>query len=318
MAKIFALEAIRTMTKGAAGMSIGSDAFLLSCVIVTQQDSIQYRRPVSNWNHTLCDILGFNQKQLFRARDRAIEAGWLQYTPGRKSVAGNYMVTIPEHAKDCDGTICEEITEEAGNNKGTMCPQSGNNVSIMREQCGNNAGTIRETFIPNPIPKPIPGENARDTDNAAEAEGVDDFVKSMSEPLPQTFNQTSVDDPDDWMNAKYHPLWKIISRSNLKVTKNNWQAWITVFEKYPNELIIEAKTHTDAVKWWPAEIEGTCLKILEGERIRAICPRYESEAQALAWLQVGDPEILSIKPDPEYPAKWAKGRNRDIREYLNG
>jgi hypothetical protein len=257
MAKILANEAIRTMTKTAAGMTMGSDAFLLCCVVVMQQDSIQYRRPVSNWNHTLCDILGFNQKQLFRARDRAIEAGWLQYTPGRKSVAGNYMVTIPDHARDCDGTICEEISDEHGNNNGTMCPQSGNNVSTIREQYGNNAGTIRETFPPNPkpVPRPIPGENARDPDNAAEAEGMDEMLAAMKTP-PEPATEPVVeirrnkipdnDSAEDWVECPWeertlHPYWFLLSRkTNLITRRDNWETFCGMMATYPLKRINRA------------------------------------------------------------------------------
>jgi hypothetical protein len=251
MAKIFALEAIRTMTKGAAGMSIGSDAFLLCCVIVTQQDSIQYRRPVSNWNHTLCDILGFNQKQLFRARDRAIEAGWLQYTPGRKSVAGSYMVTIPEHARDCDGTICEEVSDDSGNNKGTMCPQSGNNVSTMREQCVHNAGTMRETFIPipNPNPIPIPNTNTRAHDG------------DLFPPGPPT-NGTRPDLADDETKWRYEghmwPWAQEIKKATSKIGPKNWTQWKTIHDglfKGDTKALTEFITGMSADKRWPDDIQ---------------------------------------------------------------
>ena len=251
MAKILANEAIRTMTKTAAGMTMGSDAFLLCCVVVMQQDSIQYRRPVSNWNHTLCDILGFNQKQLFRARDRAIEAGWLQYTPGRKSVAGNYMVTIPEHAKDCDGTICEENTDESGNNKGTMCPQSGNNVSTMREQCGNNAGTIRETFIPIPNPNPIPKPSIN-----ASTHKDDLFPPGPPRNDPIV---GKIDDEGRWRIEVQNEAWALeIKKVTSKIGAKNWTQWKTIHDglfKGNTKALTEFIAGMSADKRWPDDIQ---------------------------------------------------------------
>ena len=245
MAKILANEAIRTMTKTAAGMTMGSDAFLLCCVVVMQQDSIKYRRPVSNWNHTLCDILGFNQKQLFRARDRAIEAGWLQYTPGRKSVAGNYLVTIPEHARDCDGTICEEITEDPGNNKGTMCPQSG-----------NNAGTMRETFIPIPEPKPIPipSINTRSYDGDLFPTG----------PLANSPRPEGQDDETKWHYEGHMWPWaQKLKRVGAKIGPRNWNAWERLKIDLWNddiEAMVKFVSSISAENRWPDHIEQQYTK----------------------------------------------------------
>jgi len=78
---------------------IGGDAVLLLIFVAHQED--RCKGPVNFFTSQLLDILGFAKwDRLDRARRGAIEAGWLNYTPGGNRKPGWYFVTVPEHLKD--------------------------------------------------------------------------------------------------------------------------------------------------------------------------------------------------------------------------
>lgn len=95
--KYFAYRFLRLMAKTCAANDIGCDAFTLLVNVVMIEDAKRYSAPVSFTNEQLMPICGFGSKdRLCRARERAIEQGWLHYQVGRKGYAGRYWVLIPE------------------------------------------------------------------------------------------------------------------------------------------------------------------------------------------------------------------------------
>lgn len=105
----FAHTTFRLMTKVCAAQEIGSDAMLLVAVILHQEDAKWYKSAVTFYNGQLAPILGFTSwNRLNKARQAAIDAGWLHYEPGGKRKPGIYWGTIPQHAVDVDDSPIDE------------------------------------------------------------------------------------------------------------------------------------------------------------------------------------------------------------------
>lgn len=122
----FAHTTFRLMTKVCAAQEIGSDAMLLVAVILHQEDAKWYKSAVTFYNGQLAPILGFTSwNRLNKARQAAVDSGWLHYEPGGKRKPGIYWGTIPQHAIDVDdspideGSCSTSIVESEGGNGGT-------------------------------------------------------------------------------------------------------------------------------------------------------------------------------------------------------
>ena len=99
----------RLLHKVCAAQEIGTAATLMLTFIVHQEDVAKYRRGVTFYNGQLMNILGIGtEKCLIATRNRAIKAGWLHYTPGKKGKAGIYWVVVPEHASGLADTVMDE------------------------------------------------------------------------------------------------------------------------------------------------------------------------------------------------------------------
>ncbi len=149
---------------------IGADTCYLLLQIAHTEDSARYRGPVTFFNEQLVSVCGCaNVKALARLRQKAIEAGWLDYQPGGKGTAGRYFVTIPDSHKSVGDGSCEsdlhpaflveidqaneltraKSTKEVGKEAGEKRDTSG-------QRTGKQVGNIHPSPIPNPIPKEIP------------------------------------------------------------------------------------------------------------------------------------------------------------------
>ena len=110
--RFFAMRFCRIMTKACLANSIGPSACWLLSVIAHTEDARHYRGPVSYFNDQLRPLVGMGSVDaLDRVRGKAIDAGWLHYTPGRKGQAGLYWVKIPDVWADCDDLPTDESGE---------------------------------------------------------------------------------------------------------------------------------------------------------------------------------------------------------------
>ena len=135
----FAHKFVRLMLRCCAAQEIGADGFALAAAIVHTEDAKRYTGAVTYWNEQLMPILGFTfWKQLDRARQKSIDAGWLHYESGGKRKVGRYWVTIPADIIDrTDSDVScsmNEIDHKAEINRG----QSGDNREINRGQSVGN------------------------------------------------------------------------------------------------------------------------------------------------------------------------------------
>ena len=281
----FANRYIRLMTKSAAGMEITAEGIALCAIIVMQEDTNRYSGPVNFWNSQLCAILGIpgDENRFRRIREKCVREKWIHYTAGAKSKAARYFATIPEHLSTWSDAGCSENMDDKKHNPDTITTQSRHNPAenlprICRESA-ENPTTSYHIPIHNHIPS-YPGGNARDPDNTAEAEGIDDMLASMKTPRPPAQDTGPKFDPprrnkipdDDsakdwvecsWDEREFHPFWFLVSReTSLLNREENWEAFLGLFAYYPLKYILKAidKLRDDGkgTKLYPDAIMQKC------------------------------------------------------------
>ena len=156
--QFFAHKTFRLMHKTSLAAEIGRDAFCIIAVVLHTEDAARYRGPVKFYNSQLQETLGFAKWDSFnRARQKAIDSGWLQYEANGNRGAGLYFITIPDGYDAIDDSPIEPMsTPEDGYNAGYNAGyKAGIIEGIKRVQCGVQLGD-NEGELYNPSPKPIP------------------------------------------------------------------------------------------------------------------------------------------------------------------
>jgi hypothetical protein len=159
--QFFAHKFVRLLHKAAIAAEIGRDAFSLLTVIAHTEDAMRYRGPAKFWNSQLIETLGFAKWETFdRARTKAIESGWLQYSGDGKRTAGEYFVTVPAgYEQITDSPIesqCTVVNPENGYEQGYKVGyEAGMIEGIKRGRSGVRSGD-EQGEPSNPIPDPIP------------------------------------------------------------------------------------------------------------------------------------------------------------------
>lgn len=104
----YAHRLVRLLFKTCAAMELGQNAMLLVIHIAHTEDASRYKGPVRFWNSQLLDTCGFGStSQLRRARDRAVEFGWLEYHREHDRSVGYYFTRIPDRFKDISDSPIE-------------------------------------------------------------------------------------------------------------------------------------------------------------------------------------------------------------------
>lgn len=149
----FSHKFTRLLFRSCVGALIGPDATLLLIAIVHCEDAKRYSGPVAFFNENLADQIGLSLSSMKRARDRAVEAGWLNYTPGTKRRAAMYFVTIPrcEEGKP-DGPTDEDSGSIVVQPDPLMTQQWASNDPVMTQQAGH--------LLPFPFPSKDSSEPA--------------------------------------------------------------------------------------------------------------------------------------------------------------
>lgn len=133
----------RLMAKTCLANEVGPDGCWMLAVIAHTEDAGGYRKPVTFWNEQLFPLVGIGSvSALKRLRARLVDAGWLNYTPGRKRRAASYFVVIPERLADLDdGPTCEMPGEYAG----PEMTQKGMNTSPRLDQKADGKRSRKRT-----------------------------------------------------------------------------------------------------------------------------------------------------------------------------
>ena len=87
---------------------IGIDGCWLLFTVLMNENRRQWTGPARLWNTQLEGSIGKSIDQCDRIRKRCIEAGWLHYEPGTKSVEGKYWVTVPKRFLRMGAEECAE------------------------------------------------------------------------------------------------------------------------------------------------------------------------------------------------------------------
>jgi hypothetical protein len=96
----------RALTRSEAAREIGLEAMLLILGIAMEEDSQQYRVPATFFILELQRMLGIRSRaRLERARQKAIDSGWLIFLPGPLGdlAAGRYWTAIPDRLNLSEG-----------------------------------------------------------------------------------------------------------------------------------------------------------------------------------------------------------------------
>ena len=148
---------VRLLQKSCAANVIGIESCWLVTCIAQVEDSKRYSGPVTYWNGQLLPVTGFQSwGRLDRARKKAVDAGWLHYTPGQNRQVGIYWTLVPNgiEATFDDSPLCDNITVIDANPLQNGAP-NGDGVEIetlieRRLKRGSNG----EPSIPTPEPNP--------------------------------------------------------------------------------------------------------------------------------------------------------------------
>jgi hypothetical protein len=168
----------RLLTKLAVANEIGAEACWMLTVIAHQEDAKRYRGPVTYYNGQIMPLCAFNyDRQLIRARNRAIAAGWLHYEQGGKSRPGTYWCTIPPQYENVPDGPMDEGTSSgfspSKNDNGSVNQSAGKTDSreIPLANSSVNAQSMRSQSVnlPTLYPSPSPEEKKEDCPTPGEA-----------------------------------------------------------------------------------------------------------------------------------------------------
>ena len=183
----FAHKTFRLMHKASVAAEIGRDAFCIVAVVLHTEDAARYRGPVRFYNSQLMETLGFAKWESFaKARQRAIDCGWLVYFGDGKRSAGQYFVTVPEGYGDiCDSPIEESSPESYPRNGYDQGYKAGYDQGY---KAGYDRGVIGDTIAVQPgirsgddvgeLYNPIPNPNPEPKSKAVLSERLDQSLQN--------------------------------------------------------------------------------------------------------------------------------------------
>lgn len=153
----FAHRFVRLLTKTAAAQELGPEVVWLLTVVAHQEDAKRYRGAVTYWNEQLMPLCGFRSKgRLIRARQSAVDAGWLHYESGGRNQAGRYWCLVPDGFAQMPDGPCDESdpfhNRTANGTDEVQAFQNRTAIGTQTEPKRNSDGAL-STLYPNPDPK---------------------------------------------------------------------------------------------------------------------------------------------------------------------
>lgn len=176
----FAHKFVRLLTKTAAAQELGPEVTWLLTVIAHQEDAKRYSGPVTYWNEQLMPLCGFRSRgRLQRARQSAVDYGWLHYETGGRTQPGRYWCLVPTEFEQLPDGPCDE-SEPVQNRTANGADES----QTVQNRTGN-APQADPTRPPNgspstlfPIPKP---EGSQPAGAGPSVEELDEVVEAWNE-----------------------------------------------------------------------------------------------------------------------------------------
>jgi hypothetical protein len=171
----------RALMKTCAAQTIGQSATLLVICIAHTEDAAFYRRAVTFYDSQLMSLVGIaSWRALNRARQSAVNGGWLHFAPGGNRKPGVYWTLIPAAIGGLDdlpsdeGSDCAAQVDGIDSESSTTCAAQAESNSTCAAQVGaqvERASARRSngsTSYPNPIP--IPHHPPADSNGAAQVD----------------------------------------------------------------------------------------------------------------------------------------------------
>jgi hypothetical protein len=301
--QFFAHRFVRLLHKAAVAAEIGRDAFSLLVVIVHTEDAMRYRGPAKFWNSQLVETLGFTKWDQFdKARRRAIESGWLQYSGNGKRTSGEYFVTIPAGYESVSDSplepTCTLVNPENGYKDGyDHGYKDGYKQGIIegtnRGQTGVQTGDKQgEPSIPIPNPNPIPiPENtiAPETGEVAKATPASVGKKREAAPISYIADQFVAA-----FGGRLHITPKRIKAANTRWQDAWWRDhWQEALDRGSGSAFLRGENDTG----WKCDIDwflkpDSVARILEGKYDGAGKPRQQTAAERREQLNASSFDLI--------------------------
>ena len=136
--------------RSGVALQFGCEAVALLLSVALTEDKTRYSKPVQFWNDQLTAYLGCRVDRLNQIRKRLVDAGWLHYEAGRKSVAGRYWVLVPGGDERLnDAVLGDNVVDSPTEN----FPDGKAHTKAHRKP-DDKAHHKPSPFLPVPIPVP--------------------------------------------------------------------------------------------------------------------------------------------------------------------
>lgn len=163
--RFFSYRFGRLMAKVCLANEIGPVACWMLTVIANTEDAKHYTDHVTYFNEQLFPLVGVGSVDaLDRVRKKAIDAGWLDYIPGRKGIAGRYCVKIPDRYTDIPDGPCDEKPSEYIRENAEECAETTAR-NVRRQPRDNREKSAEHSSLSLTLNTPLPpkgGESAFD------------------------------------------------------------------------------------------------------------------------------------------------------------
>lgn len=283
----FCVKYINYALDSAAAMEVGAIGVLLLIAVVQREDSRRYGSAPKFWNRHFTDRLAISEDSLARTRKKCIDAGWLHYERGGKSVAGLYWVTLPQHVLDAREDELDWYgptkpahsgSKQSNNSKSGFSPQiAGRSAETSQRQTKDKLGTSAE-HSSLPLTQTL-------TQTSSSSSGDDDGILKSVELTESGRRQSLIN------RIKQAGVLKATNTFNLakKLDQTDEQiaAVIEYFEAHPNAwdsygVLRWRLNNEDAVTYppnegWPPMKSGVQAKSVTKKQSDANKARLESE-----------------------------------------
>jgi hypothetical protein len=324
----FAHRFTRLLFKSCAAQDIGHHACLLLIHIAHTEDAAHYSGPIRFWNGQLMDTMGFTSpKQLARARETAIERGWLHYERQHDRSVGQYWVAIPRQFLNITDSMIEPTHSEFAHENGTEAGKQGGmgeasfplrereaEREVAKECLGNGIRNVSESGKPS-IPVPVPNPSPINETKAAQAPPA---LVLTTEPLPAETAK-----PKRQRKAmgggESVPIPIILDTEAFRL---RWASWVKYRQEIGKPLVSTTATQqlNDFIKWGEARaiaaIEHTISKgwwgLREPDAPAGNGGNSQLTGQQLMAMGKVDPNRPGRTPETQLPtsAERAESRNR--------
>lgn len=172
--------------------SNGSDCFALAALIGLKEDQLRYNGPVAFWNPQLANLLGWSEKKLKLVRQKAVDAGLIEWTPGGRHVQPTYRLASGDEMTPLE-------TPQRGRNDPASDPakgaHSGDEMTPQPTPLATPQRGLPSTLLPDTYP-PLTQNGGEGMDVSEEVRGALDewerHLDAMGRPMTAPQRQATI------------------------------------------------------------------------------------------------------------------------------